>query len=221
VYAQSAQIDPGRGSSSLSSSVRIFAPSRSCRLAAWTRAPSTSPLVSTSGWRFPPNKRFAPSQPRSGPPTAVPSTAWLSITAPLGSRRRPSASRTSSRSRSWACRNRPRRGAACGSGSRRCLPRRILSRQHAPGAAVPRRVEDRFGNTLHGSPRRATAPFRGSEQRLQRGPLGVGKVGGVRGRRVRNTGRPPEARAARICPRWGRSARSEEPRSAFANGSCT
>ena len=60
------------------------------------------------------------------------------------------------------------------------LPRRVLSRKHPPGAAGAQQVEDGVGYAP-GRPLRWTAtPFGRLEQRLQQGPFGVGKVGGVR-----------------------------------------
>jgi hypothetical protein len=54
-----------------------------------------------------PFSRFAPSYPRSGPPTPVVFADWLSITAALASGVRPSATRTRVRSASCARRSVP------------------------------------------------------------------------------------------------------------------
>ena len=103
------QLHPGQVVLQVSSANNRLPPSWSGRFAPWTRAAKTSPFVSTRMWRLRPAKRFAPSYPRSGPPTGVVFTTWLSITAALGFGSRPSASRTASRSRSCARLSRPSR----------------------------------------------------------------------------------------------------------------
>ena len=117
--------------------------------------------------------------PHAGPPTPVPLSAWLSITAPLGSQSCPSASRNEARRRSWAWRSRP---------SRRHLrqmvvdglPRRVLSEEHPPGAAAPEQVEDGIRHAPDGPFRGTAAPLGGLEEGLKQGPLRIREVGGIR-----------------------------------------
>jgi len=58
---------------------------------------SNKPSVSTNRWRLRPLIFLPPSYPRSGPPTSVVLTDWLSMHAALGVGSRPAATRMPSR----------------------------------------------------------------------------------------------------------------------------